>query len=81
MMQDEVFFREIANVEIRPRRERMRRRADQHHLIGMDLHALQLAEDRLVLDEADVHFTIEHLTRNLVEAAAIDADLDLRMRP
>ena len=46
----------------------------------MDLHALQLAEDRLVLDEADVDFAIEHLARNFVEAAAIDADLDLRMR-
>ena len=43
----------------------------------MHVDPLQLVERRLVLDEADVDFAVHDLARNLVQAAAIDADLDV----
>ena len=55
----------------------MARRRDAHHLVGVHLHPLQLVKRRLVLDEADVDFAVHDLARNLVQAAAIDADLDV----
>ena len=59
------------------RRQRMPRRGDAHHLVGVHVDPLQLVERRFVLDEADVDFAVHDLARNLVEAAAIDADLDV----
>ena len=43
----------------------------------MHLDPLQLVERRFVLDEADIDFAVHDLARNLVQAAAIDADLDV----
>ena len=52
-------------------------RGDAHHLVGVHVHPLQLVEGRFVLHEADVDFAVHDLARNFVEAAAIDADLDV----
>src|SRR5262252_4040063 len=50
-------------------------RRDHHHLIGMDIDPLQIAESGFVLDEAEIDLAIEHLPGDVREPAAEDADL------
>ena len=56
----------------------MPRRRDADHLVGVDFDPLELVERRFVFHEADIYFAVHDLTRNLVQPAAVDADLDVR---
>ena len=78
VVDDEVLLAEIADGDIRPLHERMIRRRDERHLVREHLHPVQFVKRRLVLDEADVHFAIHDLPRDLRQPAALDADLDVR---
>ena len=77
VMDDEPLRAEIAELQLLPPGDRMLRRRDENHLVGVHVHPVQLVERRLVLDEADVHFAIHHLPRNLGQPAALNADADV----
>ena len=53
-------------------------RRDQDQVVGVDHHGLEAVEHGFVLHEADIDFPIHDLSRNFLQASAIDADLDLR---